>query len=1220
MVTRFRGSGREKEGGYLATHRQDFNAHRTGGDWRHKANQIDMNPSLTNYPAVNVQGTFEALAASIGSSGVGFVSVGDIRADGYVAGNYNVGSTATPTFREAILAAFNDDRLENGGIVFILPGTYNLVTTVEVPSGISIMGEISGTVIIGEMSEEPMFRFLRATDYTSVGTFAGSSIETDIGSPVDESRLFNIILADNLDGYAGDIVHGNSTMQTVPMVEIEASSRVHIENVKFIGRVNDEAVSGRGKTYAAIGTTTGGSVGSNLTVRRCFFDGMQIGIDFTPGNGNLDTLLVDQCRVRIFGEETAVATNLAENSFISMSLCNLTATNNHIVGYGTWGTQWVAVCFTISSISTGNGSDDVNIIITGTTGNPSNSAPTYTVFYNEAGSDSSTNWATKAHIAGNNWGADINSSWHVTVGGGSSITDDRFGDFQGPGAIDFLISASLAYPVTVIVNAGTYEVTQEDVTIGARYNFIGNKRGGDRPIFDMNLGSGATTDEIGNRTFTLGFKTEFIKFRSSTTSTGTTSFHSIRPTADGESASVKDCKFENCTLSFDGYIDENIDVVGCTFIQDDTLDDNIGLLAPGTSERIVVEKCSFSGNGYAGFIGNDSGIGYANSAPNENSTVVIRDCVMDLTGYGIDDSTQMSKGNYFAIDLGGHTDDYGRIEISNCQILSDNTYAQRTNAINQSLLSNIAPSNIFEFVFIRARDINVNNTIIHAPTQYYPVFFNPNAPIPGIRFVPWRRIEIIDSKFYDGGIPCLVTGFTDQGIKGGLSADGYGDGVFIRGCRFATHGNPISQTCLSIDLNPSDTTPEAVISITDCTFSQQYDINTSLAVYHSDMGNSTSYTAVGLVQIYAFDFAVNFYNNIVAGLLAGTLPTNRTHTAGVVISTTTDNNGDDGQYVRKVGVHDNNIDILNNFSSSTSTDTATALWVNAILFDIHDNSISMDNKASLSNSAIGCAWFNITSVDAVDGYASESIVHDNFFSRRSKSGEETSIGRTGNAGGFIYIPATSLGGRIVDNVFGSTTTDGTNTDIIEDSSSNWIFTRNKNQTESIVVSPYHGFFGINTGLSNNLTMINDPTQTHTSRLELTRESISPYLSTVNFYYTDTGSDMTGTWSVPVKDIITDNSYLVNATLQYSVGTIVTSGDLDISIVDQSGSAPESLSTVDITGGATNGTTTFTPTGGSAPGGGYYNENGLILRFVVGINDSSPERFEFEKLTITYRWT
>jgi hypothetical protein len=74
MVSRYVGSGRPQEGGFLAVHKQDFEAHRTGGDWRHEAGNIDMNPVLTTAPGPNVQAAITNLGASFVQK---IVTVGD---------------------------------------------------------------------------------------------------------------------------------------------------------------------------------------------------------------------------------------------------------------------------------------------------------------------------------------------------------------------------------------------------------------------------------------------------------------------------------------------------------------------------------------------------------------------------------------------------------------------------------------------------------------------------------------------------------------------------------------------------------------------------------------------------------------------------------------------------------------------------------------------------------------------------------------------------------------------------------------------------------------------------------------------------------------------------------------------------------------------------------------------------------------------------------------
>ncbi len=58
-TARYPGVNRPREGGVFGTHKQDFNAHVTGGDWRHTASQIDVSPSLSG--GSTVQDNLEAV-------------------------------------------------------------------------------------------------------------------------------------------------------------------------------------------------------------------------------------------------------------------------------------------------------------------------------------------------------------------------------------------------------------------------------------------------------------------------------------------------------------------------------------------------------------------------------------------------------------------------------------------------------------------------------------------------------------------------------------------------------------------------------------------------------------------------------------------------------------------------------------------------------------------------------------------------------------------------------------------------------------------------------------------------------------------------------------------------------------------------------------------------------------------------------------------------------
>jgi hypothetical protein len=58
-TARYPGVNRAREGGVFGTHKQDFNAHVTGGDWRHTASQIDVIPALSG--GSTVQDNLEAV-------------------------------------------------------------------------------------------------------------------------------------------------------------------------------------------------------------------------------------------------------------------------------------------------------------------------------------------------------------------------------------------------------------------------------------------------------------------------------------------------------------------------------------------------------------------------------------------------------------------------------------------------------------------------------------------------------------------------------------------------------------------------------------------------------------------------------------------------------------------------------------------------------------------------------------------------------------------------------------------------------------------------------------------------------------------------------------------------------------------------------------------------------------------------------------------------------
>jgi len=1097
MVSRFQGSGREKEGGFLATHKQDFNAHVTGGDFRHGAIDIDMEPVIPALGGATVQATLEQMSAFLAAQGTGFISIGKADGyDGYAAGVFNVGALATPTLTDAFNAAFADTRLQNGGVILVLAGTYELLTTVEVPPGITIMGELAGTIIIGHAIEQSMFKVLAGTENTRIGGDSGSGdLRLEAGEPLDVTTFWNLILADNLDGYVTSGGQPVSAMQTVPMIEGEVSSNLVCKDVRFIGRVNNGPVAGRPKTLQAIGGyTTGGGIQTHLELRRCFFDGMRIAADFSPGGGDIDHLIVDKCRARTFGTE--VAFSPSDNCFIAMSLCNATLTNNNFVGFGTFPTQLVLNYFVVSSAT---GGSDVSVVVTGNTGSPSSGATSAeSVYFNETAVT-----ALKAVISGNNWSSNVNNHWFVTVGDGSSVFDGTYGDFVGSGAIDLVLAATFEYPTTIVVNGGTYEVTSAG---NARYNFVGNNNAS-RPIFDMNLGAGAATDETGNRTFVMGERAEYIQFRSNTATTGTTSFHSIRPSSLGSKAIINNCEFVNCTLSIDDAVNEHIVISNCDFSQDGTFADNIGLLAP-RAEHLLVEGCRWTGSGYAGLIGIVTSISYSITGAPAEGVVILRDCLMDLTGFTITDS--LSYLHYYFRINGDDNAFAMKAYLENCQILANNTLTQITSTIGATPLPGF-----FAFVNVVAKDVYVDNCLIHGPTQ---AAGGGALPLPAFDILPGQSVRVTNSKFIDGGVPLRISGGHQDPFTSNLGiATTLGDSVVVDGCYFKATAAAISNTLLDIDLDPTSLPPSPRVVISNNNFSHPFTSasGTPVVVGHSDM-RSSAYTQHGIVQIFALDFDISVHHNSIIGDLDAVMPASFDHVSGLVIQNFTDAAAADGTRIAPINVSNNRILVTNDFQSATVAETATALWMRGTDINVSNNHLAMDNDAGTNNSFIGCMYIENRDT-ATGGSASAAVVTGNTFSRRDVLGAAASLVR-----GYIIIPSTVEGdGTISDNVFSDPTINGSSTTTVEDNSSSvfWNKYRNKNQTDSIALSGVFGQSGVQAGAS--LSNITTSGQDVSSAWDDSTTEVDYNGSPVNFKfrYDDAASTINAQFVIPLFSVL-----------------------------------------------------------------------------------------------------
>lgn len=335
-MVRYTGSGRRKEGGLGATHKQDFNAHTSGEDFRHLASNIDVD---TLGSTIDLQTVLNTLTQIDGTQG--FITIGD-------------GYDESTDLADAFNAAFDQDRLANGGMVVVKPGRYSLKTTVTVPRGITIFGESDGVVIIGEMQNQPMFSIPEATLYEDVKP-TSTIIETVRSQRIN--TIMNIVFYDNLNNV---ILSGSPSMSTVPMIRCARGSDLFVYNCKFIGR----ALSPTDISYRVISynTSTSSSRGCNLRFENNYIDGFESAIRFnTEDFGSLDSLIIQNNRINVLG---GGATGTSEDrAAITTHNCNLLVKNNHITGtFTTWESTSLLDFFTNSN------TDVVDIIIKDNTG------------------------------------------------------------------------------------------------------------------------------------------------------------------------------------------------------------------------------------------------------------------------------------------------------------------------------------------------------------------------------------------------------------------------------------------------------------------------------------------------------------------------------------------------------------------------------------------------------------------------------------------------------------------------------------------------------------------------------------------------------------------------------------------------------------------------------------------------------------------------------------
>lgn len=1099
MTTKFQGSGRVREGGMAGTHRRDFAAHTSGSDWRHTADHTDMNPEIDTgnfvFQAPTVQETLQKFATYLTQIGHGYVTIGDgydLSASDFMV---NPGTTAQQAFADA----FAHPRLANGGIVLVKAGTYRLTETVTVPVGITILGEPSGTYIFGSMSEQPMFRCLKSTRQFRLGTVSGTDF--DAVQPSDCTTFINLVLGDNLDGYALDGLNNpRATMTTVPMIQMAHGANVIFDRVSLIGRMNNTFPPFT-LTKRAIGldnTTTAPNQPTSLLVKDCYIDGVSQGIFFDVRNGSIDILRVEKTRARIYGGLTD-----EDSAFVSFNMCNAHLEGNYHIGGGVGLTN----CFYLRNATVSNVVDTKINIINNSGGISDVSllvADTNDFFVNDS------EYTSEGTNVGNSWGGAYNP-WVITIGDGTNSV----GDLTGTGAIDTAIqitklatAISNRIDIFAVVGYGIYTVTVGETT--GKLNLLGKIRNGAYPI--LNLDSSTGTDEAGNATTGFGGHIENIKF---TTDSGAAGYNTIKinqgQTADSTQTNkhhtIKNCLFIDAGLVVAQFTRStnkemnSILIENCKFSQTGAFADNLGFLLPISADSVYLKNVTVHDKGYVGGVGNATG--YTGTAPPE-SIIVLDGCLFDQNSTL---STAATDAITAASPLSG-SNHYFFINSSRAKVFIKNTTITCADDLSSVTATGViggglpAAGSFTKYISLQARDIVLDNSSVLGPNQTY-ISGGVTYSMPALWAEPRQTITVTGCKL-KGACALQISG-TNQFDSVDQAASIILSDTNMFGF---TGASSASSTTLDIDAKSFTASGEAVfpyIAITNCCVDNRF-AATNTNVYVQHVNNiTTDYTGLGVAQIYAAGWNVRISNSKFDGKLGTNLPAGfdalvclYVDTLTALTATLTD---------AFVLVSNNSIKFACDLNTGVSSNRACCVWTEAVRLQFNNNSINY-----IVTTSGGSNLRNYMLIKAQSSADDGSIVSNNTF---AKSG-----GGTLNSSA-ITIASTTGQGSFINNDFDSPTLDGSITDLIVDlSTPKWRKERNRNQTDTIAITAWTGIQKID-GTSLGFTA--------------TDYDFIPNESTGGLdYLVGTGAAAVGSvWGIDLTSVLPQQTHVISATADIS---------------------------------------------------------------------------------------
>ncbi len=511
------GSGRTVNGdGQLVTYKQDFTSHVEGGGFRQNSSTIDVNPELSSLPGTNLKEVLDRINSYF-ANGVDYVTIGD----GVTTfGSYSIGLDGNNSIEDCLNAAIASDKLANKkGVILIKSGRYDFTTTVDLPAGISIIGELGGT-ILNATADNPMFEVAECPAYNAL---------TNIVDGYFVNSFYNLTFLDNIDGVDRALLsHG--------FIYANLGSNISIEKCTCIGKESSGVYFTKYFVEYNVGSSSANS--SILSIDKCVILGVHQAVDFAVDSSKANKLTFSNNRVFAYGLDYETGGKLA--SFVPFVGCDAVLINNDF-SYFENDNGEADCCFCCYE----NPTSKSHVLVSGNSLNRGYIRDALVFIYKNAFGVELSN--ISASILNNRLGTIYTNSgvWYLTIGDGVNSV----GDLTGIYAINYLntITAGL----TVYLFYGNYVInTAYDLKY---FSFVGVKSYA-RPNPSVKI-------DITGSDLHLSHRIENIDFWVTDESYKNIIFYdSIIQLGTVSNVVVNNCNFKNCGIK--RYVSQNLNLPG----------------------------------------------------------------------------------------------------------------------------------------------------------------------------------------------------------------------------------------------------------------------------------------------------------------------------------------------------------------------------------------------------------------------------------------------------------------------------------------------------------------------------------------------------------------------------------------------------------------------------------------------------------------------------------